>query len=71
MEAAGAVVIVMLMVLAGACGLLLYLLPAIIAFARGHRDALAITALTVLLGWSLIGWGVALVWSLKAVAPRI
>ncbi|MDZ4687625.1 MAG: superinfection immunity protein [Planctomycetaceae bacterium] len=70
MEAAGAIVIVILMVLASACGLLLYLLPAIVAGARGHQDALAITALTILLGWSLIGWAVALVWSLKAVQPR-
>lgn len=70
MEAAGAIVIVVLMILASTAGLLLYLLPAVVAMARGHRDTLAITALTVLLGWSLIGWAVALVWSLKAVESR-
>jgi hypothetical protein len=71
MEAAGAVMIVMLMVLVSACGLLLYLLPAIIAYSRGHPDTVAITALTILLGWSFIGWVVALVWSLKDSPSRV
>lgn len=71
MEAAGAIVIVFLMVLASVCGLLLYLLPAIIAYSRGHPDTIAITALTILLGWSMIGWLVALVWSLKDSSRRI
>jgi len=71
MEAAGAIVIVILMVLASACGLLLYMLPAIIAYSRGHQDTVAITALNILLGWSLIGWVVALVWALKSAQPSV
>ncbi|MBF7978128.1 MULTISPECIES: superinfection immunity protein [Rahnella] len=40
-----------------------YLLPGIIASGRGHTNAGAIWVLTVVLGWSGIGWIVALVWS--------
>jgi len=35
-----------------------------IALARGHRNAVAITAVNILLGWTFVGWVVALVWSL-------
>ena len=41
----------------------LYLAPALVARYRGHRQMLAITVLTVVGGWSLIGWVVALVWA--------
>jgi hypothetical protein len=47
--------------------LVVYLLPALIAMSRGHQDTVAITALTILLGWSFIGWIVALVWSFSEV----
>ena len=46
--------------------LAMYFLPAIIAAARQHRQTLAIFALNLLLGWSVIGWIIALVWSLTA-----
>jgi hypothetical protein len=42
----------------------LYFLPAIVAAARKHRQSAAIFMLDVLLGWTLIGWVAALVWSL-------
>jgi len=38
-------------------------LPTIIAVARHHRNALAIFLVNFLLGWTGIGWIVALVWS--------
>jgi small-conductance mechanosensitive channel len=41
-----------------------YFLPAIIAWKRRHRNWRAIMALNLMLGWSLIGWVAALVWSL-------
>ena len=41
----------------------LYFLPTIIALLRRHRNALAIFLLNFFLGWSFIGWVVALVWS--------
>jgi hypothetical protein len=55
----------------GLVGLLLrgvfYFLPTIIG--RSKRDAGSIFGLNLLLGWSWIGWLVALVWALKADPP--
>lgn len=45
-------------------GGLLYFLPAIIAFEREHPNAVAVCLVDLFLGWSLIGWVGALVWSL-------
>ena len=42
----------------------LYFLPGILAFSRKHLHAGAILALNFLLGWTILGWIVALVWSL-------
>lgn len=42
----------------------LYFLPTILG--RKKRNAVAIFAVNFLLGWSFIGWVVALVWSLSA-----
>jgi hypothetical protein len=47
-------------------GFVMYFLPSIIALARSKRDLLAIFLLNFFLGWSVIGWVVALVWSIKA-----
>jgi len=41
----------------------LYLLPALISFLRLNRNYPAIFLLNLLLGWTGIGWVVALVWS--------
>ena len=43
--------------------LMLYLIPAIEADARNRDDALAITLVNVLLGWTVIGWIAALAWA--------
>ena len=43
-------------------GLLIYFLPTIVG--RRKRNAGAIFVLNLLLGWTLIGWVVALVWAL-------
>ena len=45
--------------------LLMYFLPSLIALARSKRDLLAIFLLNLFLGWSVIGWIVALVWAAK------
>ena len=42
-----------------------YFLPFAIAFNRRRANTGAIFALNLFLGWSLIGWVVALVWALK------
>lgn len=43
--------------------LALYLLPGMIASSRQHKNATAIWVLNILLGWSMLGWIAALVWS--------
>jgi len=44
---------------------LFYFLPFAIAFNRKRTNTGAIFALNLFLGWTLIGWVVALVWALK------
>jgi len=41
-----------------------YFLPTIFAIRRRHRNGTAILALNLLLGWTILGWVAALVWSL-------
>jgi hypothetical protein len=52
-------------------GFVLYFLPAIIAFARSKRDAISILVLNFFLGWTMIGWVIALVWALKEDVPAV
>lgn len=42
---------------------LIYFLPTILALARGHLSTLAIFVLNLFLGWTMIGWIIALIWS--------
>jgi hypothetical protein len=46
-------------------GFVMYFLPSIIALARSKRDIVGILLLNLVLGWTMIGWVVALVWALK------
>jgi hypothetical protein len=50
-------------------GFVIYFLPTILAFARNKRDTAAILLLNLLLGWTMIGWVVALVWAVKTDIP--
>jgi uncharacterized integral membrane protein len=43
--------------------LVIYFAPTINAWTRHHRNTTAITVLNIFLGWTFIGWVVALVWS--------
>jgi T4 superinfection immunity protein len=49
----------------------MYFLPSIIALLRNKRDTLAIFLLNLFLGWSVIGWIVALVWAAKHDVPAV
>ncbi|MBR4624292.1 MAG: superinfection immunity protein [Alphaproteobacteria bacterium] len=40
-----------------------YFLPTIVAYSRNHTNALAILILNLFLGYTLIGWVVALIWA--------
>lgn len=44
-------------------GLFVYLLPSFVAYQRWHSSRAAILILNVFLGWSVIGWLGALIWS--------
>jgi Superinfection immunity protein len=44
----------------------LYFVPTLIAIVRRHSQAMAIGALNALLGWTVLGWIAAFVWSLTA-----
>jgi hypothetical protein len=46
----------------GLVAIWLYLLPAIVADARRHRHFIAISLLNVFLGWTFVGWVIALIW---------
>ena len=50
-------------------GFLFYFLPSILALARNKRDTTAILVLNILLGWTVIGWAIALIWALKHDVP--
>lgn len=47
-----------------ALGMFLYLFPFFIAMLRGHNSAAAIFVLTLFVGWTGLGWLIALIWSL-------
>jgi Na+/H+-dicarboxylate symporter len=42
-----------------------YFIPSIIAYRRRKANRVAILAVNILLGWTFVGWVVALVWALK------
>ncbi len=44
-----------------------YMLPGIVAYARGHHQRLAILVLNIFLGGTGVGWIIALVWACTAV----
>ncbi|HAH20158.1 MAG TPA: superinfection immunity protein [Candidatus Omnitrophica bacterium] len=45
--------------------LFLYFFPSVIAGLRRNKNTLAIFLLNFLLGWTVIGWVIALVWAVK------
>ena len=45
--------------------LVFWFLPVIIAANRNHRNTTAIFILDLFLGWTIIGWIIALIWSVK------
>ena len=53
------------MELAVLVSLVMYFIPSIIGFIRGHASKWGIFALNLFLGWTMILWLVALIWSLS------
>jgi hypothetical protein len=52
-----------------AAGLAVYLAPAVVAAARRRPRWPAILMLDLLVGWTVVGWVVALVWALRSGKP--
>lgn len=52
-------------------GFVMYFLPSIVALARSKRDITGIVVLNFFLGWTMIGWVIALVWALKTDVPMV
>jgi hypothetical protein len=46
---------------------LLYFAPAIIAVDRGHPSRAAVFVANLFFGWTLIGWGLVLLWALATI----
>lgn len=63
---AGAAAGVVLLLVVIALGIGVYFIPTIVAFSRKHHQAGAVFAINFLLGWSIIGWAVALAMALSA-----
>ena len=47
-----------------------YLLPTTIAIIRRRTNTMAIFVLNLFLGWTLVGWVVALVWAVATDTPK-
>lgn len=56
--------IIILAILMTSFTLVMYFLPTIIAFLRKHNQRGAIFLLNFLLGWTVIGWIVSIVWAM-------
>jgi len=54
---------VFIVIVAGLIIVVTYFLPTIMAVVRRHPSGVAIYLLNLFLGWTLIGWVAALVWS--------
>jgi len=54
----------------GALAVTIYFLPSIIAFNRKHREKWAIFAVNLFLGFTAVGWWIALIWALRSDEKR-
>jgi T4 superinfection immunity protein len=59
-SAAGGLV---LLIVLGGLGFVVWLIPGFVAIMRHHHNCGAIWCLTIFLGWTFIGWLIALVWA--------
>ena len=53
-----------------ALSFIVYFIPTMIAWDRGHKNTAALFALNILLGWTFLGWAAALVWALMSQDKR-
>jgi hypothetical protein len=50
-------------------GICIYFVPLLVAISRSHHNVTAIIVVNLLLGWTLVGWGIALGMSFGDVLP--
>lgn len=62
-------VIAVMMIFAAAVSLAVYLLPVLVGWQRHVRNLGSVAAINVLLGWTLVGWVVALAMALRSTVP--
>ena len=43
--------------------IILYILPGVVASVRKHGSAVAIWLVNIFLGWTVLGWFIALIWA--------
>ncbi len=60
---AGGASMLPIIIIGALLGLSLYFIPTIVAFKKDHINKIGILVLNVFLGWSFIGWVIALIWS--------
>lgn len=58
MQTASVIVIILL--------IFLYFVPIIVATMQDHKNTASIAIINVLLGWTFIGWVIALAWAFKS-----
>lgn len=46
-------------------GVIIYFIPTVVAISRGRINKGAIFCMNLFLGWSFIGWVIALIWAVK------
>ncbi|MDR2046383.1 MAG: superinfection immunity protein [Clostridiales bacterium] len=51
-------------ILAAAVGIIIYIIPTIIALSKRHSQRTGIILLNIFLGWTLAGWLGAFIWAL-------
>lgn len=64
-ETAGTALLLALVGLLGLLSLLAYFIPSFVAISRDHPNKIAIVELNLFLGWTTVGWAVALFWALS------
>ncbi len=63
MEDGYIILVLLLCVIGGIAGIVIYFLPSIIAYNRGHKNRGIILLINFLLGWTFVGWAGCLVWA--------
>lgn len=43
--------------------ILMYFIPTFVAMVRGHAQLGALVVMNIIFGWTILGWGAAVVWS--------